>query len=281
MFGYVTADTQILTGEQQQRYKDCYCGLCRALRRRYGRFAGNLLSYDMTFLTMLLSSLYEPEEQRGQLRCTAHPIKKRQWWETSFTGYCADMNLILAYYNFLDNWRDDNNIAAWLCSRRIKGQFEKTRGKYSRQCGKIEESLERLRALESEASSDPDAVCNCVGNLMGEIFVYREDRWAPALRQMGEAMGRFIYMLDAYVDLDRDKKRKSYNPILAHGREPSPEKMLEILTMLIGDAAAPFEALPLVQDAGVLRNVLYSGIWTKFRLKIAKDGKNPDGNGEL
>ena len=34
--------------------------------------------------------------------------------------------------------------------------------------------------------------------------------------------------------------------------------------LLAGDAAEEFERLPIVQDAELLQNILYSGVWTRF-----------------
>ena len=65
MFGYVIANLEGLTQAQKDRYKGCYCGLCRVLKQRHG-FSGRLtLTYDMTFLVLLLSALYEADEERG------------------------------------------------------------------------------------------------------------------------------------------------------------------------------------------------------------------------
>ena len=69
MFGYLVADPGLLTEEELARYRGCYCGLCRCLKERHGEAARLALTYDMTFLTLLLSSLYEPGEETGRLRC--------------------------------------------------------------------------------------------------------------------------------------------------------------------------------------------------------------------
>ena len=75
MFGYLVAEPGLLTEEELGRYRACYCGLCRSLRERHGRLARLSLTYDMTFLVLLLSSLYEPEETGGEGTCIAHPIR--------------------------------------------------------------------------------------------------------------------------------------------------------------------------------------------------------------
>ena len=89
MFGYVIADLARLDEGQQTRYKSFYCGLCRALYRGYGPVPALALTYDMAFLTLFLSALYEPAEQSGASRCLRHPAQAQSWTQTAFTGYAA------------------------------------------------------------------------------------------------------------------------------------------------------------------------------------------------
>ena len=75
MFGYVTIDPTELPKHAQERYQAYYCGLCRTLYRRYGNLGRATLSFDMTFLLILLSSLYEPAETLSRERCLPHPVR--------------------------------------------------------------------------------------------------------------------------------------------------------------------------------------------------------------
>ena len=63
MFGYVQANLSDLSQEEQIRYRAAYCGLCHTLGERHGFTSRLSLTYDLTFLTLLLSSPYEPEEK--------------------------------------------------------------------------------------------------------------------------------------------------------------------------------------------------------------------------
>ena len=110
MFGYVTVDPKVLTPQQRARFQGCYCGLCRCLRREYGLKGQLTLSFDMTFLLLTLSSLYEPAETGGEERCAPHPRKKHAWVENEFTAYAADMNIALAYHKLMDDWADERNL---------------------------------------------------------------------------------------------------------------------------------------------------------------------------
>ena len=139
----------------------------------------------------------------------------------------------------------------------------------------IEEELSSLGELERRGEQDPDAGARCFGRLMGELFVYRPDDavWAPRLRRFGEELGEFIYIMDAVLDLGRDAERGSYNPLAAFAAGKTEEELHDLLTMLIGECAAVFELLPVVQDAGIMRNILYSGVWTRYNAAKARSKK--------
>ena len=42
--------------------------------------------------------------------------------------------------------------------------------------------------------------------MLGEILRYKEDEWSNILQQVGYFLGKYIYLLDAYEDLEKDKK---------------------------------------------------------------------------
>ena len=66
----------------------------------------------MAFLSLLLMSLYEPEEEQGKNGCVLHPINHRPWIDNQFVRYAADMNVALDYYNCMDDWEDDGKRSA-------------------------------------------------------------------------------------------------------------------------------------------------------------------------
>ena len=264
MFGYVTANWKELTQEQQRRYGAVYCGICRCIRSQSSNLSRLGLSYDMAFLALLLMSLYEPEETLGDNACILHPIKKRPWVENEFVRYGADMNVALAYHNFADDWQDDRKLSAKTMMGILEKQLPRIEEAYPRQCAAIRECLARLSRLEREGCANPDEPAAAFGQLMGEILTYREDLWAPHLRQMGDALGRFIYLLDAAVDYDKDKRKGKYNPYLAMGTGRDWQRWEEYLVLTMGRCTASFEMLPLVQDKALLDNILYSGIWVNY-----------------
>ena len=267
MFGFVGADAQALTEQQKNRYGQVYCGICRQLRLQCGSGTRVCLSYDIAFLALLLMSLYEPEEECGKRACGFHPLKPRPWVDNEIIKYAAYMNVALAYYNCLDDWQDDRKLAAGSAALLLKRSYKKAKKLYPEQCAAIENCLKELSGLEKENCHNPDLPAGCFGRLMGELFMYKEDQWSASLRQMGDALGRFIYLADAGIDYDRDEKKGSYNPFIAMGKSRDWAAFNDYLTAIMGRCTKYYEHLPLVQDKGILDNILYSGIWIKYRKK--------------
>ena len=263
MFGYVSVSLKELADSQRQRYQAVYCGLCRSIRTHAGQLARLSLSYDMTFLALLLMSLYEPQEQGGPDACKLHPLRKRPWTGSDIIDYCADLNVALAYFNCMDDWQDDRSRRAKWLAAQLSPSLSAIQRRWPRQYGAMEACLEQLSRLEADGCADPDAPANCFGQLMAELLVYEEDLWAPTLREMGMALGRFIYLADARIDFSKDTRKKKYNPYVA-AQITDPAQQERHLVLAIGRCTAAFEKLPLVQDKAILDNILYSGVWVKF-----------------
>lgn len=272
MFGFLTASLEALDEKQLARYKACYCGLCRSLGERHGQLSRLTLNYDMTFLVLLLGSLYEPEERAGEDTCPVHPFEKRRWWRNEMSDYAADMNVALSYLKCRDNWHDDGSLTALAASGTLKRAYDGVCDAYPRQCSAMESAIAELSEIEKANADAPDAASATFGRLMGEILVYREDRWSDTLRRMGNALGQFIYVADACVDLDSDTFRGRYNPFRRYYGLDNERRFRDILKLLLGECVRSFDILPLVQDADILKNILCSGLWTGFDKKYNRKG---------
>lgn len=278
MFGYVMARMEEISPEERSRYQAFYCGVCRALGERFGQRCRLGLTYDMTFLAMLLSSLYEPEEKQSAKRCVPHPTKPHPYISSECIDYAADMTVALVYHKCLDDWNDDRSRWGRTYAKMIERSYNKVCAQYPRTCSAIEEGLTAIGRLERAAldvdtsqTSSPDEAANYFGALLGEVFVYREDFWAEPLRAFGAKLGKLVYVMDAAIDREDDRVSGSYNPLVA--LEMTREDILEDLQFLAADAAAAFEKLPLVGDVHILRSVLYAGLWQQYYAKEAKRDK--------
>lgn len=265
MFGYVTVCEPELKVKDFRKYKSYYCGLCNTLRRRYGMMGQMTLTYDMTFAIILLTSLYESRTENEQHRCKVHPLKKQTMRVNEITEYAADMNLILAYYHLKDDWIDEKKAGGFLGTCALRHKVSKAVRRYPRQSRIIQKELKRLSAYEKKQDQNIDGPAGCFGRLMGELFIYKKDHWEERLRRMGFFLGKYIYIMDAYEDLDKDKKEGSYNPLKSLSeQEDYEERVREMLCMMMGECSAEFERLPCLLDIDILRNILYDGVWNRY-----------------
>ena len=262
------ANLKELDKSRRSRYSAVYCGICRSIRSQCSQVCRLGLSYDMAFLSLLLMSLYEPEETGGKHACVLHP--GRSWTDSEYIRYGADMNVALAYYNLLDDYEDEGKLSAKLLCGVFGKELDRIRETYPRQCQAIADGISALKQVEKDNCANPDIPAGCFGTLMGELLVYREDLWAPSLRKMGDALGRFIYLADAAVDYRRDLKKKQYNPYIAMGMSENWEAWEQYLVLALHRCTDAYERLPLVQDKDILDNILYSGVWTQYRAKQRK-----------
>lgn len=269
MFGYVVANSCKLSQEQRTDYKECYCAVCKAIGDSYGQLCRLTLTYDMTFLSLLMEGIYALPRERKETRCPAHPFRKCTFARSEASEYAGAMNVLLAYYNLLDNWSDDKSLASLTFAKIIKRKKRKAEKQYPRQSEAIKNCLLRLSETEKAGVLNPDIPSAIFGELMGELFVWREDENADKLRAFGRTLGRFIYIMDACLDFKSDLKKKKYNPMAqctAADFEPT-------LTLLMGECSQEFENLPLSANKELLSNIIYSGVWTRWEQAKRKEEK--------
>ncbi|MDO5136160.1 MAG: DUF5685 family protein [Eubacteriales bacterium] len=265
MFGYVIINKPEMKFKDFEVYRSFYCGLCRILKERYGVSGQLTLTYDMTFVILLLSGLYEPRTKKGSIRCALHPMHKRTVRINDATEYGADMNLLLSYYKCLDNWNDERKWTSLGYGRLLEGKERKLGERYQEKAEKISALLEELSLLEKEGERDLDRMAGVFGRIMEEILAWKKDSWEGALRRMGFYLGKFIYLLDAYDDVEEDAKRGGYNPFGdGYRRDGFEEEVRQLLIMMLAEACREFEKLPIIKYQDILRNILYSGVWCRF-----------------
>lgn len=279
MFGYININRGQLSEEDKKVYQAYYCGLCRKLKSSCGVKGQALLTYDMTFLIVFLTGLYEAENQVTQFTCAIHPTKRQMAYINEITDYAAAMNVVLAYGNLEDDWKDRRSYAKKAYMRALDKDYQRIHKKYPRQVDAVQEYLERLACAEEQKETNIDAVAGLTGEMLGEIFAWREDEWQEELRCFGFYLGKFIYLMDAYEDFEKDVKNHGFN-VLRHMQKNDPDhfdafcKMM--LTSLLSECAKSFERLPILTHSEIIRNILYSGIWTKYEYLQLKKQKKRD-----
>ena len=280
MFGYIAPDMSRLTQDQRNEYRRVYCGLCHALSVRSGSSGRLSLSHDMTFLALLLSSLYEPEENDHSARCALHPLRSHPYMSSSMIDYAADMNLLLFYLRCRDQKLDHDSISGTAGERLFRKRADRIVQLYPRQSDGIQCALDQLWQLEKSSDPDPDTLCRLSGAMLAAAFVPDpDDIWAPQLAATGAGLGRFVYWMDAWEDYDEDIRKGRFNPLRRwHEREDYENFCRETLELLIAEATEPFELLPLESHLDIMRNILYSGVWQRYAMVYRKKfGKEAEG----
>ena len=272
MFGYVRINKMDLTFREFDYYKGYYCGLCKYLKENHGEVSRLSLNYDITFLIVILTALYKLDSDITYERCIANPLKKKMRIVNEITEYAASMNILLSYYKLEDNLYDDNGIKDKLEYELYKGKLKKAYEKYPQKAEYIKQQLGNLRELEKQESKSIDKVSNTFGNLMGEIFVYKKDEYEQNLRNIGFNLGKYIYILDAYEDLEEDNKKGRYNPFIDYidKKEELKNKVDRLISMSLGMATKNIEQLNLEFNKSIIDNIIYSGVYLRYKSILEK-----------
>ena len=265
MLGVMTIRKPEMKFREFDQYRGYYCGLCRAIGKRCGSVCRLALSFEMTLLALLHTSLYEPETSAAMHRCVLHPIKKRLMLSNEAIDYCADLSALISYYDLRDGWEDEKRVDKLAESELIRKAARRAGERLPRQREAVEKYVSALHEIEKRKEQNLDAAANLTGDMLAELYVMREDVYARDLRELGYYLGKFIYLCDCYEDIERDVKKGSYNPLIERSKSETFDADCEqMLSDMMARAAMAFERLPLIEDAEIMRNILYSGIWLRF-----------------
>lgn len=268
MFGYVRPVLNRLSVEQRDDYQSAYCGLCHAMGCRHGWLSRFTLNYDFAFLAILLSAL-SGEESDVCLRCPAHPLKK--------PGRClrgvrldtaADESMILTWHKLSDDVADHGFVTGlpYRFLRRLYTRpyqrAAKARPAFDR---RVRDGLDRLGQLERERSPELDRVADSFASILSaaaeDCCVGQSDK--RVIEQLFYHLGRWIYIVDAWDDLEEDRKKGRYNALDARFQGQAREQRAYVETTVTHSARLAGNAanlLGLGRWAPIVNNVMYFGL---------------------
>ncbi len=268
MFGYITVTKSNLGKEDIEKYRAYYCGLCHELKALYGKDGTENLSYDMVFITLLLTDLYNAKIKKGTERCLAKPLRQHEYITSIYTEYAADMQMLLSYYSALDNVMDKDEGAEIKRLSSLERYIPELESNYARQSQSLKNGLDALREEEKKGEIDAGKMSYIFGSALSELFIpIEDDFFSPFLKSLGSALGRFIYLMDAFADRKKDQKRGAYNPLLGVEKE----RIESLLMNAASESSDAFEALALDDNLAILRNIIYSGIWKNYDKEKSDD----------
>ena len=266
MFGFVVANPDKLTQAQNERYRGVYCGICRAMGERQGRGHRFALTYDLVLLALMLSAVSQTDFEAREIRCGVHPLKKRTALSNEYTAFAADMNILLAFYNFLDDLKDDGGVIPAAEAAVFWDEAQELKQKYPDLSETIDRCLMGISEAEKRDERNPDVPAALFGELLGSIFAYCELPCNKELFDFGCSLGKVIYFMDAAVDIKADLKKQRYNPLIMKNEA----ERRSLLELQLGDCMMRYAELPVSQDKEIMDNILLSGIWTAYEAKNRK-----------
>ena len=157
MFGYVKINKIDLTFREYEHYRGYYCGLCKCLKDNHGEISRLTLNYDITFLVLVLTSLYRPKGDILEEGCITNPFKKKKKIINEITEYAASMNVLLSYYKLEDNLNDDKGIKDIIAYNLYKGKLKLAYSKYPKKAEYIKSQLQELNELEKDLNHNIDS----------------------------------------------------------------------------------------------------------------------------
>lgn len=208
MFGYISINKAEMKFKDYDVYHSYYCGLCKVLKECYGRRGQVTLSFDMTFLVILLTGLYEPDTKTEMVRCIAHPMQKQAQRPMNLLNMPQPSTCCYLIISVKMTGQTNTGRKLLLPQNFCNSKIKKIEKLYPVKCKVISENLAQISKYEAENEQNLDLMSGLFGNIMAEIFAYRHDEWESSLRKIGFFLGKFIYLMDAYDDVEKTQIRQ-------------------------------------------------------------------------
>ena len=267
MFGYIRTHRPELKVYEDEIYKGIYCSLCKELGKRYGLMSRMFLSFDSTFLALALMALSEEKICFNKKRCPFNPAKKCHFCKekSDELSYAADISVLLLYHKIRDNINDSTLFKAILYRILLVLIFRsyKKAEKYRPDAAIIiNEYMQMQAAVEEKRSTSIDEAAEPTAILLSRIYSANEpDSDRRRVRErVGYCLGRWVYMIDAFDDIEKDRKSGNYNPFLLAGQD-NYEKIKGDLLMTAGEIAKAYELLDIKKFNGIVKNIIYDGLY--------------------
>lgn len=267
MFGYIRTHRPELKVWEDEVYKGIYCSLCRELGKRYGVMSRMFLSFDSTFLALAVMALSDKKPGFTKKRCPFNPAKKCNICteERQELSFAADVSVLLLYYKIKDNIRDSNLFKAFLyrilllIMLRPYRKAEKLRPDAAII---IKEYIENQNAVEDKSSKSVDEAAEPTAIMLQKLYSLNtgDGDTKRICERIGYCIGRWVYLIDAFDDIEKDRKSGNYNPFLVSGND-NYEKIRGDLLMTAGEAAKAYDLLDIKHFGGIMENIIYDGLY--------------------
>lgn len=280
MFGYVRPEKGSLLMREFSRFRCIYCGICKEIKRSYGNIPRPTLTYDMTFLALLLISLSDTDGVEEMDTCILNPVKKKPiLFEHEALKRTAALSVLFFEAKLADDVADTNNYPVKLTKKAgsviIKRAYKKARKDFPEYARAISEGLVKLSNIEQNFTKKhiteyDESAEKAFGMITGDVFKesfleyfkdeVNRDLLIEGMQQFGFFLGRWIYLLDAIDDYKEDRESGSPNP-LTHIEYDRAKEIAETAMINCEQNLDLIAALlPYRRDSGIICNVVQKGL---------------------
>ena len=275
MFGYVRISKPELRVKEYELYKAVYCSLCKELGKSYGLLSRLTLSYDFTFLALLNMSFKDGCDCFKKGRCAFNPLKKCNYTkDTDSLKMPSAAAMIMLYYNLKDNIADEKGIkkiAYLFMLPFFASAHKKAKKNYPQIEDIVSVYIKNQNELEKNNCDSLDMAADPSAKALSQILMLCSDDPVQkrVLDRIGYCLGRYIYLLDAACDLERDRKNGSYNVLKNYDEtDVKVKKIVPQLYWCINEASRAFELLNIKKYKNVLGNIVYLGLEETFKKEL-------------
>lgn len=279
MFGYVSIDKSNISDEQYAVYKSIYCSLCKTMGKEYSIFSRFILSYDCTFYALIIMSLKDQNPCFSNGHCSFNPTKKCSYIEDDISlSMAAAVSVTTAYYKLIDNIEDSNFFKSLGC-RIILPIFRRWNNKAKVKYPEIENSVSKMSntqfIVERKENVSLDNACDPTATMLSEICkvitkyvivnIGKDNNTNERiLGTFGYHLGRWIYLMDALDDYDKDKKNKSFNPLVnKFDNELDTEYVKRLLNHALSEMMLSYNLFNKSKYESIVNNILCCGLPAK------------------
>ena len=269
MFGYLQIHKDELKIKEYEAYKSVYCGLCKQLGRDYGFLTRLILSYDCTFYAILLMSLKRSCTGFSDGRCKFNPLKKCKFADCKDNAYskASALSVISAYYKVVDDI-DDSGFFKRIALKIVKPFFGRRQKKAARRFPEIEiivsEMMKNQKAAENDELVTIDKAANPTAKMISDLAALEggNDLQKRVLSEFGYQIGRWVYLIDAADDYEKDKKSGNFNPFIKADINDK-DYINSVLSQSLARAYDAYNLLDIIDFKPIIDNMMLYGFPNK------------------
>lgn len=305
MLGYVTTEKQELKMREYEVYRGYYCGVCKSIGRRYGQIPRFVLSYDAAFLALVLAGIRQEPDIVSKEHCIIHPVKKNTAIQNEAIDYAADVMLILTWFKLQDDVHDEKKPSAYAALRLMKPLYKKLKKSRGDLIEVIGGHLAEMSRLEKAKCASLDQISDTFAKILEAVFVeggeHADADTRRVLGRLGYHLGKWIYLMDAWDDLEDNIKTGSYNPLIyrygyqtgqisaqidaASTASGTPDTLEAFrssiraacewhLLVCCEEMGKALDLLEIQKNSGIIENIVYMGLLRRTEKVLGKEDKN-------